>query len=289
MLFIFFSCGARRVTLTDARRHRDRMQLESTETTVQAYCDSSGKTGTDSPFLTLASYFASRRSWRELEERWTTTLESFKAPYFHARETITRIKAFKGWSPRDVRQFVTQLFNILGQLDRGDFFAVSSTVDLNEYQKAKMQIPGLRSPEAICLDHCMGMVFRHPKRDYGIELLFDRDEDFAGRMLGLWNIRKPHRIWWAQKVTRILTVDMKTSPAIQSADLLAWFSNRYRTKGENDHWGGLYWATSLLTPHYHMFFDAPIICSVYDAKGNMKPGVQLDPPRIKMPGPPTND
>jgi len=68
---------------------------------------------------------------------------------------------------------------------------------------------------------------------------------------------------------------MRVSPALQASDLLAWFSNRYWSKGRNDPWGGLYAGTFLLTPHYHGFVDSRAICSIYDSNGSMRPGVQI--------------
>ena len=252
---------------------------------VKAYCDCSGKTENDSRFLTLASYFASEHSWQQLRPKWIATLKAHNAPYFHAREVMSHQKSFRGWDSERVTRLVGELFNALGQTDRADFFGTSCTVDLAEYRKAKEGIPTLRMPEAMCLDYCMGMVFRHPRRNDGIELFFDRGVAFHGVMQSLWQSRGPKRIWWAEKVTRIDPVDMRTSPALQATDLLAWFSNRYWTKGHNDIWGGLYAGTFLLTSHYHAFLGGREITSIYDSNGRMRPSAEIDAPSIKFPGP----
>ncbi len=167
--------------------------------TVKAYCDCSGKTENRSLFLTLASYFATEQSWDRLESQWPLTLKNYDALYFHAREAMSLRASYKGWGLERVTRLVSDLFNILGQMDRDDFFGTSCTVDLEQYHKAKATIPRLRSPEEICLDFCMGTVFRHPKRDCGIELLFDRGEQFQRVMQRLWQRRGPKRIWWADK------------------------------------------------------------------------------------------
>jgi Protein of unknown function (DUF3800) len=250
---------------------------------VRACCDCSGKTENGSPFLTLAAYFGSEQSWEPLETQWSATLKNHNAPYFHARETMSLRGAYKEWDLGRVRRLVGELFNIIGQMDRADFFGTSCTVDLAEYRKAKVGIPPLRMPEQMCLDYCMATIFRHPKRNNGIELFFDRGEPFQPVMQRLWQRRAPKRIWWAHKVTRIDPVEMRTSPPLQSADLLAWFSNRYWSKGHNDVWGGLYAGTFLLTSHHHAFLDSPAISSIYNSSGAMRPGAQIDAPSIRFP------
>jgi hypothetical protein len=192
-------------------------------------------------------------------------------------------EGFAGWDFKRVYRLVGGLFNVLGGMDRTDFFGTSCTVDLQQYREAKRTIPKLRSPEQICLDFCIGTIFRHPQRERGIELVFDRDESFQLVMHRLWKARNPKTIWWADWVTDIGTADMRTSPALQSSDLLAWFSNRYRTKGHNDVWGGLYAGTFLLTPHFHAFVDSRTITSIYDSNGAMKPNAQVESPSIKFP------
>ena len=104
---------------------------------VKAYCDCSGKTGGDSPFLTLASYFAREDSWQALQSKWIEALKSHNALYFHAREAMSRQESFQGWDSERVTRFVGELFNVLGQTDRADFFGTSCTIDLAEYRKAK--------------------------------------------------------------------------------------------------------------------------------------------------------
>ena len=148
----------------------------------------------------------------------------------------------------------------------------------------KKDIPTLRSAENICLDFCLNVVFSHPQRDQKFELFFDRGEKFHGIMRKLWTVRRPRRIWWASSIRQMREVEnMREVPALQAADLLAWFCNRYWTMGHNDRWGSLFAMTFIAKAHYHALFDQPQILKLHDADGKMKSGVRIDPPKIQLP------
>jgi len=82
---------------------------------------------------------------------------------------------------------------------------------------------------------------------------------------------------------------MRTTLAVQAADLLAWFSNRYWTKGNNDPWGRLYAGMFIVTPHYHVLFDTENLRGAFGPDGSLRPDATANSPSIRFPGPPDGD
>jgi hypothetical protein len=192
---------------------------------------------------------------------------------------------YSGWAYARVAALVGELMNLLGHTEQADPLATSCSVNLEDYRKVKLHIPALRGPEAICLDACFGLAVRHPLRDLGIELLFDREESFypiLKKMMKQYD--RGRGVWWASYVSSITEVeDMRESPEIQASDLLAWLANRYYTHGSGEKWGRWFFGTFLVKKHYHRHIDEQVLLSLFDLDGSMKPDVQLPEVRIRAP------
>jgi hypothetical protein len=174
---------------------------------LRIYYDGSGKA--DDPacrFLNLGSILGKDASCNDLDSRWLAALEKHDAPrssrgnrYFHSKEAMHNQGGYAGWNSDRVAALLVDLFNVLGQSDRVDPLAISCSINLKDYGACKKDIPKLRSPEAICLDVCFGLAVRHPWRDSGMELVFDRCEGFhpilnkvnEGALEGTWNMVEP--------------------------------------------------------------------------------------------------
>ena len=86
-------------------------------------------------------------------------------------------------------------------------------------------------------------------------------------------------------VSQVAEVEnMRKVPAIQTADFLAWLSNRYWVEGNKDQWGGRFVMTFLAKAHYHAFVDEASILTAFNLDGTMKPDARFTNPGIKFPG-----
>lgn len=260
---------------------------------LQAFYDGSGKAHDPNiRFVSLGSIVGTEASWTECKTQWMSALEKHDAPksprgnrYFHSKEAMHSWGGYDGWPTPKVRSLTIDLLNALGRQERSDPIAMTCSVKLADYRQAKIRIPLLRSPEAICLDSCFGLAIRHPFRDSGIELYFDRKEKFYPILKKLWKMKDRGRgIWWADYVSSITEInEMRDEPGIQVADLLAWLANRYHVYGSGDSLGRFFFHTFFVKTHYHAYFDDKGIDAVFDSDGSMRPGADLPQVPIKAP------
>ena len=260
---------------------------------LRVFYDGSGKPHDPGcRFLNLGSYAGSEGAWTDFKLQWLDILKQHSAPmsplgkrYFHSKEAMHNQGGYFGWNTRQVAALLAGLTNLLGHTQRADPLALSCSVNLADYRNVRLQIPKLRPPEAICLDACFGPIVRHPDRESGIEVRFDRAEKFYGILYKAWKHQKRgHGPWWAKYVTSIAEADMREWPEIQAADLLAWLANRYRTHGSEDRWGSRFFGMFIVKKHYHEYIDGQALLSLFNLDGSMKPNVQLPEVRIKAPG-----
>ncbi len=260
---------------------------------LKVFYDGSGKLHDPGcRFVNLGSLIGEETCWADLRRRWLEVLEKHSAPfsktgrrYFHASEAFQHHDGYDGWNSDKTFRLVLELIRVLGETGRTDPLAISCSVSIADYRKVKSLIPSLRSPEAICLDICFGLAIRHPHRDVGIEVEFDRTEGFYPILRTAF--KQNHRgrgIWWAAYVSKITEVrDMRESPEIQAADLLAYLANRYRTHGSGDPCGALFFRLFLEKKHYHTFIDETALLALFEPDGKMRNGVELPAPQIKAP------
>jgi hypothetical protein len=253
---------------------------------LKAFYDGSGKAHDPGcRFLNLGALAGTDAGWSGFKARWLEILMKHNAPlsdrgapYFHSKEAMHNKGGYSAWNTDRVMALVNDLFKVIGDRDRMDVVAISSSIQLNDYKAVKAKIPNLKQPEAISLDWCFGTTLRHPARDSGIELYFDRKENFYPILRKLWKHQgKPGAVWWASYVVGIEEVnDMRDWPEIQAADLLAWLANRYYTTVETDDtWGWQLFRTFLLRSHYHLLFNEEILVKLFNPDGSMRPDVEL--------------
>ncbi|MGO9262528.1 MAG: DUF3800 domain-containing protein [Bryobacteraceae bacterium] len=138
------------------------------------------------------------------------------------------------------------------------------------------------------MNTCFGKVAVHPHRDSGFKVVFDRKEKFHAILRKVWKVWKQkdrgRPVWWAGFVSSIEEIDdMRESPEIQAADLLAWSANRYHTHGSGDRWGSLLFRTFLAKQHYHIYIDEAALLMLFESDGTMRAGVVSPPPSIDAP------
>lgn len=258
---------------------------------LEGFFDGSGKAhDPNCRFVSLGGFAGTANGWESFSAKWQHALAQHEAPasagghrYFHRKEAMQARGGYVSWGSGRVLALVNDLFSVIAGQDSMDVVAISAAVQLDDYRKVKKMIPNLRTAENICVDWCLGHVLRHPARDTGISLAFDKAEPFYPIVDRVWKYKKGRRIWWQSLVRSIEQVsDMKACPQIQAADLLAWLVNRYHTVGVDDQWGSLLFRTFILKSHGHGFFNETALLAAFNSDGTMKPGVEL-PFSVKAP------
>jgi hypothetical protein len=259
---------------------------------LKSYFDCSGKPHDPGcKKVTLGGYVATDDQWAIFEAAWEKALKNHPCPvssrgnpYFHAKEVFHKQGGYKGWDDDMARALVSDLRQVLFEQGRGNLIGFSCTVDKADYAQAKIGIPALRRIESICLDHCIGNSLRHPEIDLGMEIVFDRDEDFRDILSASWKETVAgERTWWAKDVLSIGEVDdMRFSYALQGADFLAWSANRYHTHGPDDAYGRNFSLLHLLNLQCHAYYDQDEFSASFNPDGSLCEG-RARTPKVRFP------
>jgi hypothetical protein len=226
---------------------------------IKAYLDKSGQNS--SPYVTLAAFVGSDMAWAEFEIGWREALKTgfLPVPYMHMVEALglrpnTPFDRNLGWERKHVWDLVGKLLVFLGGLERGRITMHSCVIDMDAWRD--LTASGCESPSAVelcnryvskyivalfaakVLERAPSEVFLIARDDL-LNFTFDRNEDFFDPFRKFVNSEKEEAertgdspIW--KLVDGVGEGEMKTTPGIQAADVLAWALNRESTvsKGE---------------------------------------------------------
>ena len=253
---------------------------------LKAFYDGSGNEQTG--FLTLAGYVGIDSCWSDFESDWRAILVRHNAPvsnggspYFHMREAVHSRAGYKGWSEDRLRSLWLDLINLLGHTDRSALKGFSCTVDLHGHREASKKLLKIKPPEDICVDFSFGQALRMLRDEKErMELFFDKGETFASNLRKYWGTAG-----WSKYVSNITEIgDMRSSYGTQAADTLAWFANRYYSRGHNDKWGRWFFGLFITKHQVHLFFDEVELLNCLNQNGGYKPGAKTSGRSIEIPG-----
>ena len=182
--------------------------------------------------MTLAAILADEEVWGRFEDDWRAVLwDRGQAPYMHMKEAMSLKGAFEGWSKAQRDHLFHGLQTLLMMYaDERRFSVFTCTIDLQAHTRHRSMNPV--RPEHICADQVFRCVLRW-YRDLPepilapMELFFDRNEKFKGRLYREWNNQRNRKRepFWGM-IRSIAESDMRMTPALQGADMVAWARNR---------------------------------------------------------------
>jgi hypothetical protein len=211
---------------------------------LKAYFDGGNKLdSTRYDYACLASVCAQAPTLKRFENEWSDILDLHKAAYLHTSDAIALAGTYKGWTERRRDAFVADCAKLIqSALFKSSRSGVveglilsTISLDLKAFRKVRDEIP--RGPqdasEVISTQsftkilECAGQVGAH-----FIELLFDRNEPYRGHIVD--RIRNPlfirqmkeNNIDLERRVIMGPELDMRDTPMLQAADLLAWCACR---------------------------------------------------------------
>jgi hypothetical protein len=181
-------------------------------------------------FITLAGIVSSEALWPEFEEKWAAVLRSYGVSAFHAADAFAREEKFTGWTDEQVMQCVWALYGVIWEAAGRQFVIKACTVKLDDYRKAKAEIPTLREEQALCVDYCCGTGLPDEHGSPGgahsrVIFYFDQNERFRHYIKRVWDKERKSRSGWTTQVKDILEVSAQDIPALQAADVIAWIMN----------------------------------------------------------------
>ena len=212
---------------------------------LRAYLDSSGKIGSKtSNSITLAGLAANDEMWAEFEKAWDNILGSHnpKANYVHMKEIYRLEKEFdpaKGSDKSSAYGLSNDCLVYMSRLDKTRFHLFYCSVDLVAWRKLRAETYDIPDPVELCNTFCSEQVLTWYLRAYpgivdlssSVKYFFDRDEPFMPAFEARWNremnaseISGRVRLW--NLIEQVSSVDMRKTPGIQAADIMAWGVNR---------------------------------------------------------------
>ena len=210
---------------------------------LRAYFDSSGKLEDD--YITLAGVAANGQMWDEFDREWKRILDAHtpKAQYVHMAEICHQNKAFDrslGWDDKTAFSLSNNCLVYMSHLDKKRFRVFYCSIDLRAWRVLRSETYQLPDPVEMCNKFCaetvLGWYLHHypdvidPHSDK-VAYFFDRGEYFYHPFRKKWEAEKNRaarsHLWsvWPA-IEQVSSVDMKTTPGIQAADIIAWAMNR---------------------------------------------------------------
>jgi hypothetical protein len=239
---------------------------------LRAFLDSSGKLEDD--WLTLAAVAANDEMWGELESVWDKILKDHtpKGEYIHMREVYRLIKGFdstKGWNHDNAFGLVNKCLIYLSHLPKAKIKMFYCKVDLRAWRKLRAQTYQMPDPIEMCNQFCSEVVlgwylFHYPEminlQTDKVKYFFDRNEYFYQPFFDKWkrekNMAEENGAWnvW-NIIDQVAPAEMKTTPGIQAADIIAWGMNRETFAKEGDMAKHLGHILRSVIPAFHVVWD----------------------------------
>lgn len=219
---------------------------------LRVHLDSSGKASDE--FITLAGFAAPDELWANFETEWDRILKNHspKANYVHMKEINTLTKGFApcfGWNQQNAFGLAGACLAYMSRIDKERFRMFHCTVDIGAWHKLIGEGYGIPEPIEMCNEFAVFAVqlwyaYKYPLESEVINLetdgqhyVFDRNEQFYLPFRTKWNLEKDlfentgALSPWVL-IDDVGEADMKKTPGIQAADILAWSVNREHTAPE---------------------------------------------------------
>jgi hypothetical protein len=219
---------------------------------LRAYFDCSGKL--DDDWITLAAIATTDDIWEQFERTCEEILDSHtpKGSYIHMKEVYRLEKAFDknlGWNHENAFGLVNKCLMYMSHLPKDKLRVFYCSLDLASWHKLRAETYQMPEPVELCNTFCSEFVLTwygfiypatviNPKTD-SIKYFFDRNEYFFQPFYDKWNRERNQSeatgswsIWNA--IDAVTPVEMKTTPGIQAADIVAWGRNRETFAKEGD-------------------------------------------------------
>jgi hypothetical protein len=198
----------------------------------------------DESWLTLAGFVATDAFWNHFDTAWETEVLQKREPhaaYLHMADLLTGNGIFKGWDWERRYSLVWDAVNYLQSLPKGAFCAVYASIDESARNDLVTEGYDVSEPHVICAECTIGQAFSwfFDTRPDNVELAsiyFDQNERFIHSFRQRWQRElKGQRLvvancFWGL-IADVEERDMRCTPGLQAADLLAWAVSR-RHAGE---------------------------------------------------------
>ena len=247
---------------------------------LRAYLDSSGDL--NGRYVTLAAFVGPDNIWQEIDAEWANILNGHTpaASYVHMRELAHLRDGFSGlgWTKESAFGLVFECLMYMQHLDKKTFGMFYCAVDLDACRKLKAETYRLPDPIDMCNEFCTEKILdwylvRYPGiiNPSAINYFFDQNEPFKARFEEKWKRGRGRRAKAKENdplckwdlIGDVKSAEMKRTPGLQAADILAWSVNRQNTTNGDVPGAGLSEIMWNIIPSLYKIWDEAEIRKAY--------------------------
>lgn len=220
-----------------------------------AYYDESGTHG-DSPITVLAGFVGNANDWVDFEIEWRKILKKYNITHVHAKHLWHRQGQYKKWSIDQSEDLWCDIIYIIQE--RKQIFVSKTVLRSDDYEHfymldGKAPKERLDSKYALCF---RSFLYFYPKSHYeqypigSVNFVLESGHRNAGDAIRIFNEIKDNRsLPWRGAIGSLTFGEKQEFPALQAADVLAYWLNDAECKGISEQFpdDGYRWVSFLET------------------------------------------
>lgn len=238
--------------MSELGRLTGRFHLGERRPLIAMNCYFDGSIGGDSNrWMTLAGIIATDEVWGAFENAWAPMLKQRYpiAPYIHMTDVVTGNDPFErknGWSDERIYLLIEDSKRVVETLNKEHIFTAVFSIDIQACNIVRDEGLAVPDPSVICAEFCLYHLLRRYDEKHQLEkahLFYDQDEPFIQSIRSRWRShRTTHEVgvnlFW-DRIANVQPADMRDTPQIQLADMVAWGTTRRITRIPDDNWARL--------------------------------------------------
>ncbi len=207
--------------------------------------------GNENEWLTLGGIVATAHTLKRVEAQWAIMLrERYPiAPYLHLTDLLTGNDPFErraGWTDHQVTALINDVLSVVHAAPKHEFCAFACSIDTHARERLVTEGYKIDAPAIIAAEIGIGNLFTWYRNKHGMtlaHLFYDKNEAFIRSIRTRWlKYYDPGRVttdlFWGSIAT-VTTLEMRDTPGLQIADLIAWAVTRRLRNTRADRWGHL--------------------------------------------------
>lgn len=191
---------------------------------LRAYCDESGSAG-EGGFVSIAAFVATEERWAAFDGSWSAALAKHAVPYLHTTDLANFKRIYKNWTANQRDALVADLMDVIHDMGRvaaiGATIAVDDFNSFDEEQRSKWI-----DPYYLLLQEVLNGVSLEAKflpESQQVSVVYSQQDTFKGRFERLYRVLQRGN----QRLGALTFADMRATPGLQAADLLAYELKRF--------------------------------------------------------------
>lgn len=229
-----------------------RFHLDESNPLIAMNCYFDGSVGgTSDEWLGLGGLIATDEAFAEFEKNWRAMLKDRYpiALYHHMTDLVTGNGDFRradGWDIEKRDSLISNAIKVILSMDQSKVCGFACAIDVRAHKRLKAEGYALPKPAVICAELGLAQLLAWFYADHPFQLayaFYDQNEPFIKSIRSRWlveeNNKRKIKTPFLGMIANIVPANMKETPGIQAADILAWAFIRKLRGAPGDKWAGL--------------------------------------------------